>query len=306
VSPETRTHGPLAYGWVLCNQCGRDVTRNLHGISRLVQCVGCGLIYVNPRPSPEDLATQYQAGYFHCDEPTFGGYENYEADREEILRTFRRRIALLMPWCRAAAPRLLDVGCATGLFLEVARDAGWRVEGIDISEYALARARERGFAVSRGTLPSATLESGGYDVVTLWDVIEHVPDPAAVIAECHRLLRPGGVLAMSTPDAGSPPAKWLKGRWLGFRSIDEHLYFFSRASMRALLARGGFRVERFQSVGKDLSLPRLIARMRFYSKIASVVLRAADRLVPDLRIYLNPHDTMCVIAIRDDRAAVPA
>ena len=260
---ESGSGAGMAYGYVACNHCGRDVTRNLHAISRLVQCSGCGLIYVNPRPSSEDLARQYQEGYFQCDAPTFGGYEDYEADADDIRRTFRRRIGLIAPWIRTPTPRLLDVGCATGLFMEVAREADWRVEGMDISHYALSRAREKGLSVRAGALPNPELESGEYDVVTLWDVIEHVTDPAAVIADCHRLLRPGGVLAMSTPDAGSRPAKILAGRWLGFRSIDEHLYFFSRDSMRAMLERGGFHAARFHAVGKHLSLRRAEAVKRF-------------------------------------------
>ena len=195
------------------------------------------------------------------------------------------------------------MGCATGLFMEVAREADWRVEGMDISHYALSRAREKGLSVRAGALPNPELESGEYDVVTLWDVIEHVTDPAAVIADCHRLLRPGGVLAMSTPDAGSRPAKILAGRWLGFRSIDEHLYFFSRDSMRAMLERGGFHAARFHAVGKHLSLRRLVARMRFYSKIAAFLLRTVDRVMPNRSLYVNPHDTMCVIAVRDEAPA---
>jgi 2-polyprenyl-3-methyl-5-hydroxy-6-metoxy-1,4-benzoquinol methylase len=259
------------------------------------------LIYVNPRPPFEELAKQYGDEYFHCAEPTFGGYEDYEADREDIEDTFRRRLSLLRPWLTSSRPTLLDAGCATGLFLEVARAGGWDVEGMDISEFALARARERGFRVRQGTLPDPVMRSESYDVITLWDVIEHVPDPAAVVRECHRLLKPGGVLAMSTPDAGSLPARLLRGKWLGFRSIDEHLYFFSRASMTAMLNRAGLHVARYHDVGKVLSLRRLIARMRFYSRIAALALRTADRLVPNLSIYVNPHDTMCVIAVKDAR-----
>jgi 2-polyprenyl-3-methyl-5-hydroxy-6-metoxy-1,4-benzoquinol methylase len=298
-APIVRAH-ERTYTYVRCNLCGRDVSRGVHNISRLVQCVGCGLIFVNPRPPLEELAGQYDDTYFHCAEPTFGGYEDYEADREDIRRTFRGRLRLLEPLVKASSPRLLDAGCATGVFLEVARDAGWAVEGLDISAYAVEQATQRGFGVRRGTLPDPSIPSGSFDVITLWDVIEHVPDPAAIVAECHRLLRPGGVIAMSTPDAGSLPARILKGKWLGFRSIDEHLYFFSRATMEAMLARAGFRVARFHDVGKYLTLPRLIERMRFYSRMAALMLRAVDRFLPRLSISVNPHDTMCVIAIRED------
>jgi 2-polyprenyl-3-methyl-5-hydroxy-6-metoxy-1,4-benzoquinol methylase len=292
---------PVSLVLVPCNHCGRDRTRSVHGIPRLVQCLHCGLIYVNPRPDPEQLAMRYDGEYFHCATPVCGGYEDYEADRVDIERTFRRRLALLRPWVTAVRPRLLDAGCATGMFLAVTAAAGWQAEGLDISEFALERARARGFQVRCGTLPDPALPDAAFDVITLWDVIEHVPDPAAVLRECRRLLKPGGVLAMSTPDAGSLPAHLLRGLWLGYRSIDEHLYFFSRATMRAMLEQAGLRVVRFHDVGKYLSLPRLIARMRYYSRVAALVLRAADRLMPNLSVYVNPHDTMCVSAVRDAR-----
>jgi SAM-dependent methyltransferase len=169
---------------------------------------------------------------------------------------------------------------------------------VDLSTYALARAREKGFEVHRGTLIGADLPAGSYDVITMWDLIEHVPDPAAVLSECHRLLRPGGLVAISTPDAGSPLARFLGSRWLGFRSIDEHLYFFSRRSMRAMLEAAGFEVRRFASVGKYLALPRLIERLRFYTRVGALLLRAADRAVPRVSLYINPGDTMVVLATR--------
>ena len=283
---------------VPCNHCGQEVTHGVRNVSRLVRCVNCGLIFVNPRPAFEDLARQYEGSYFNCPEPTFGGYEDYEADREDIMRTFRGRMKLIRPLLDSAAPRLLDVGCATGIFLEVAREAGWHGEGVDISGYALARAQGKGFEVHRGTLVGAGLPEGGYDVITMWDLIEHVPDPAAVLAECHRLLRPGGVVAISTPDAGSLLARVLGGRWLGFRSIDEHLYFFSRRSMGAMLEAAGFEVRRFVPVGKYLALTRLVERLRFYTRVGAMLLRTMDRAVPKLSFYVNPRDTMVVLASR--------
>ena len=283
---------------VPCNHCGHEVTHGVRNVSRLVRCVNCGLIYVNPRPPFEELAPRYEGAYFNCPEPTFGGYEDYEADREDILRTFRGRMRLIRPELAVPTPRVLDIGCATGIFLEVAREAGWRAEGLDISAYALERARQKGFQVHRGTLPGVSLPEGEYDLITMWDLIEHVPDPAALLAECRRLLRPGGVIAISTPDAGSLLAHLLGGRWLGFRSIDEHLYFFSRMTLGAMLTAAGFEPRRFVAVGKHLALPRLVERMRFYTRVGALLLRNVDRVVPKLSLYVNPRDTMVALARR--------
>jgi 2-polyprenyl-3-methyl-5-hydroxy-6-metoxy-1,4-benzoquinol methylase len=272
------------------------VTRAVHNVSRLVQCIECGLIFVSPRPDFDDLAPQYEQEYFHCAHPTFGGYEDYEGDRADVVRTFERRIASLRSILPAERPRALDVGCATGIFLEVASRAGWDVEGIDISSYAVGKAREKGMKARVGELSAAHYPDGSFDVVTLWDIIEHVMEPSTVLAECERILAPGGLLVVSTPDAGSPPARILRGNWLGFRSIDEHLYFFSRKSLAVMLGAAKFDVLRSGSVGKYISLSRIIARLKYYTRVGAWVLGNLDRVAPRLSFYLDPSDTMMVVA----------
>ena len=282
--------------YVACDHCGCEVTKSVHNVSRLVQCIECGLIFVNPRPAFDDLAPQYEQAYFHCAHPTFGGYEDYEGDRNDVLKTFARRIASLAALLPAAKPKALDVGCATGIFLEAATQAGWDVEGIDISSYAVSQAREKGMRARVGELSAAHYPDATFDVVTLWDIIEHVTEPSSVLAECERILKPGGLLAISTPDAGSPPANLLRGNWLGFRSIDEHLYFFSRASLAAMLVKANLEVVRSTSVGKYISLSRIIARLRYYTRVGAWLLGSVDRMMPHHSIYLDPSDTMMLVA----------
>jgi 2-polyprenyl-3-methyl-5-hydroxy-6-metoxy-1,4-benzoquinol methylase len=299
IMPEARPNAPLrrrSLSYVACDHCGCEVTRSVHNVSRLVQCIECGLIFVNPRPEFDDLAPQYEAEYFHCAHPTFGGYEDYEGDRNDVFETFAKRIASLKSLIPAARPKALDVGCATGIFLEAATQAGWDVEGIDISSYAVSQAQEKGMRARVGELSAAQFPENSFDVVTLWDIIEHVTEPSSVLVECERILVPGGLLAISTPDAGSPPAKILGGNWLGFRSIDEHLYFFSRASLGAMLEKANFEIVRSTSVGKYISLSRIIARLRYYTRVGAWLLGSVDRLMPHHSIYLDPSDTMMIVA----------
>jgi SAM-dependent methyltransferase len=167
---------------------------------------------------------------------------------------------------------------------------------VDVSSYAVGRARAKGFSVALGTVPGVDLPAGAYDVVTMWDLIEHVPDPSATLAACRRLLAPGGILVASTPDAGSLPAVLLRHLWLGFRCVDEHIYFFTRRTMRRMLEKAGLEARRFFAVGKHLAVPRIVTRLRFYSRIAAFALGSVDRRVPGWTLYLNPLDTMCVVA----------
>lgn len=282
--------------YVGCNFCGRQITQGVHNISRLVRCMECGLIFVSPRPGGAELAAQYEKEYFQCDAPVFGGYENYEGDRDNILKTFRRRLPRVMSHAKKDKPRLLDLGCATGMFLEVARESGVVGEGLDLSSFAVGQAQGKGFQVRHGQLADAGFADGSFDVLSMWDMIEHVTDPQGLLKECNRVLAPGGIAVMSTPDAGSALAWLLGSRWLGFRSLDEHLYFFSRASLGKMLDAAGFDVVDVWSVGKYLSLERLITRLRYYTRIGAFLLRHVDRVVPDMSIYVNPFDTMCVVA----------
>ena len=293
VAPQGIHERSLTY--VGCNFCGRQITQGVHNISRLVKCMECGLIFVSPRPSLAELAAQYEAEYFHCDTPVFGGYENYEGDRENILRTFRRRMPRVLGGVSKDA-RMLDVGCATGMFLEVARESGMKIEGLDLSGFAVEQARKKGFEVQQGQLGEAGFADGAFAALSMWDIIEHVTDPQGLLRECNRVLADRGTLIISTPDAGSWLAWLLGGRWLGFRSLDEHLYFFSRASLSRMLEAAGFEVTDAFSVGKYLSLSRLITRLRYYTRIGAFLLRHLDRLVPDISLYVNPFDTMCIVA----------
>lgn len=150
---------------------------------------------------------------------------------------------------RARPPgRLLDVGCSAGFFLEAARYAGWTVQGVELSADAAALARERlGLDVFVGELADAPLAPVSFDAVTLWDVVEHVRDPAAMLRDARTLLRPGGTLALSTPNIGglfprlSRPVAVATGYWT-HPEPPAHLFQFSQTTILRLLQATGFRV----------------------------------------------------------------
>lgn len=262
----------------------------------VVRCDGCGLIFVHPLPPAKAIRGLYREDYFRSLNPLQGGYEDYAGDEPLIRRTFLRRLPLLEPYLPASDPSsVLDVGCATGVFLEVMRERGWRTAGLDCSRFAVGAARAKGLDVREGALGSVELPAGTFDLVTLWDVLEHFEDPGAALRVCHGLLKPGGRLALSTPDASAWLARLLGSYWLGFRSVGEHLYFFERGTLARMLEEAGFRVLSFRSVGKYLTLERVFTRLAYYTRVF--------RLVPRLitarpSLYLDPGDTMCAVAAR--------
>ena len=152
----------------------------------IVRCRHCGLVYTNPRLDDRDIVETYQA----VEDPL------YLEEREGRVLTFEHH---LKPLERLTGPPdgrlLLDVGCYTGVFVEIAARHGWDAWGVEPSRWAMEQAQARGLHVVHGTLETADLPEATFDVVTMWDVIEHLTDPRGALEQAYRLLRPGGLMA---------------------------------------------------------------------------------------------------------------
>jgi SAM-dependent methyltransferase len=200
----------------------------------LVRCSPCGHVYVDPRPA--DMGPFYPSGYWSAPGKPRGIAVLEQAYREGLIRRELRRVQRLA----RAGSKLLDVGCGTGDFLDIARRAGFQVTGVEFAGPAAEYARDqRGLEVRLGTLGEADLPSGSFDVVTLWHVLEHVPDPVTTLREAHRLLTPGGLLVVQVPNFGSLQAQTFKNRWYGL-DVPRHLHHFTPGSLGEALRRGGF------------------------------------------------------------------
>jgi len=233
---------------VSCNLCGfdsytchlvrEDLNLYIPGNFQLVRCDNCGLIYQNPRPSTDELMTLYPQEYDqHQDAVKEALSPIARFDRKYGLRKRSKAVRR-----HVERGRLLDLGCATGDFLEVMRDDGWEVVGIEPSPFASQWARDRlGLDVRTGTLETVALPDESFDVVTMWNVIEHLPDPQASLERIHRLLRTGGVLVLSTPNMDSVDARFFGPYWIGYE-LPRHLYVFSRRTLTEMIERTGYRV----------------------------------------------------------------
>src|SRR5262249_19583871 len=136
--------------------------------------------------------------------------------------------------------RLLDVGCGPGFLVEDARDRGWSARGIDLNPWAVEFGRtELGLELDVARLQDAGLADGELDVLTMMDLIEHIPYHGELLAEAARVVRPGGMLALLTPDAGSPVSRALGPRWPEVQRA-EHLVLFSVEGLAQLLDEHGF------------------------------------------------------------------
>jgi 2-polyprenyl-3-methyl-5-hydroxy-6-metoxy-1,4-benzoquinol methylase len=220
---------------------------------QIVECRRCGLVYANPRWSPGEILAAYAA----VEDDT------YVAEREGRELTFSRHLHALERLTGPADGRsLLDVGAYIGVFVEVAAANGWDAWGVEPSEWAAAEAQRRGLHVIQGTLDNPKdpqLATRPFDVITMWDVIEHLADPAAVLRQIHARLRPGGWLAVHTMDIDAPIARLMGARWPWL--MDMHLYYFSRHTLAAMLVKCGFDVAWTGAQGRYLRLGYLSSRV---------------------------------------------
>lgn len=204
----------------------------------VVQCPVCTLVYVSPRLGPDALQRLY-------DEPEYfeGGVYGSQRrfDPAMMLQRIwtRGRLALLRR--RAPGARdLLEIGSGYGLFLAAARDSGYRVRGVELSQTGVAHAREQlGLDVFCGQLADAPVETA--DIICAFDTIEHVPNPVEFLTEVRRRLRPGGTVLLSLPYFDSLPAQLLGKHWWTLKP-EQHITHFTARTLQLVAARAGLAV----------------------------------------------------------------
>ena len=227
-------------GCTACNSTKNTLLHSMKGFD-LVKCEDCGLAYVANPPDEAYLTSLYSAenGNYHT--------QLFDADSEDARRMARIAGNHMRFLSRVADEgRLVDVGCSTGSFLELADRAGFAASGVEFSaDSARVATLRTGLNIETGGIHNCRLPEGSIDVLTMFDVIEHVPDPAEDLARAFALLRPGGWLVLSTPNidglfprASQPLAKVLN--YWPHPEAPYHLFQFSVATLSALVSAAGF------------------------------------------------------------------
>jgi SAM-dependent methyltransferase len=205
----------------------------------LVQCEGCTLIYANPRLTPEEIWKRYSPDYFWNEYlPSLGvkdgqfDLDYFDGRNGAMLRFIARH--------RPAKGRLIEVGAGGGFFLKAAERAGWSVAGIEVSTEGVEFATTRlGLDVRRESAEEMNFPDASFDVAVMFDVIEHLLDPVAALKRVTQVLRPGGLLVVSTPNQNALTRYALGSEW-AMLTPAEHLYNFSASTLERLLRRAGF------------------------------------------------------------------
>jgi 2-polyprenyl-3-methyl-5-hydroxy-6-metoxy-1,4-benzoquinol methylase len=233
-----------------CDVCGAPQAKSRplfkkQGLS-VNRCQNCGLIYVNPRLREDILWQRYSQDYFQNEYlPVYGEYDeerNYAVYKGHLLELERY----------VTRGRLFEFGAATGFFLAAARRGGWEVAGNELSTFAANYAQERlQIPVVAGRAEDVQAMPASYDAVVLWETIEHVQSPRRVLSKAAELLRPGGVLALSTPNIDSLSFRLLRQRWWVV-APREHIFYFSPKTLGRLFNEAGLKVQLMFTAGIDL------------------------------------------------------
>ncbi len=248
----------------LCPLCGEHRSRELYRHrGRIVRCSNCGLVRRDPAPSPRELAAIYQSEeYFRVTTPGAIGYGDYYAD-EHIYRPYFQRKLKRLSRFRPPPGRLLEIGAAAGYALDEARNAGWDTQGLEISPSAARFARERfGLRVDEGGVEDLVADEE-WDVILLFQTIEHVTDVRGTLHALRRALRRAGVLFITTPDHGSWIRKVSRRFWPSYRP--EHVIYFDRRTLSTFLQQASFAVLDMAS-DDPLRVPlrRIVERVTHY------------------------------------------
>ncbi len=278
-----------------CPLCGGAASRWLVKNDLPIQrCAACDNRFLAPADIPADLESLYTAEYFTGGVAT--GYPTYQQDAPMLERNFAERVRRIRRW--HAPGRILDVGAAYGYFVKAAREAGWQASGVELAPDVARDASKLAQAeIIAGDFLRVPL-APGFDVITMFDVIEHVRDPLAWLVRARELLAPGGLLVIETGDVASPWARLLGRHWY-FLDPPQHLWYFTGDGLAALLARAGFRAppERWRS-GRWVSLANIafkLVRLAPPSRLRSRAIEfARTRLAGSL--YLRFGDTLLLAA----------
>jgi 2-polyprenyl-3-methyl-5-hydroxy-6-metoxy-1,4-benzoquinol methylase len=246
-----------------CSVCGssRFTEKYLIKGFHIVQCSDCEFVYVNPRIKTEELYKLYSSDYFNN---TQFGYENYELNARLRVMTFEKWYSLIVPFLGKEREKALDIGCAAGDFIEVLQRNNWKnVEGIELDPTMITKLKQKNIPVS--TTPLEKVEvTRKYHLITLFDVVEHLPGLTEAIQKLHDLLEEDGVIALITPDYSSTQRKLFGKRWFQFKPY-EHIQYFTPSTLARALKPHGLKIVHHSASGQCADAEFLGSRLERYN-----------------------------------------
>lgn len=263
-----------------------------------MRCSRCGHQFVGNPPSASNLDDAYGEGYYRSTaalETAPKGYVDYLANCEHRVVGFRSRLATVQKYC--APGRILDIGCAVGLFLVAAREGGWEATGYERSAWASQYGRVNfGVDIVTGNSTVDSFPGESFDAISMWDVLEHIEDPMSSIENVAKWLVPGGVVALSTVNAGALSAR-LAGKSWRHLAPPHHLHYFTLQSLMKMLNAHGFSLLEMRANGIFIDVDALSGWLRGFGAAVNAVV--CNWRIRGIISHLNVLDEIDIVARLD-------
>lgn len=270
----------------LKSYCGTSEIKEASLEDRVVRCLQCGLIYLNPRP---DISQLYDF-YSNLDVQDICAEE--EAQRKTV-RIILERLNKLKP----ERGKLLCVGCAAGFFLDEARKSGWQVSGVDLSFASAGYIKDKfSLEIFRGSLKKANFAPSSFEVIVIYDTLEHFTQPKQTLIEARKILKKDGLLCLNVINTASFWSAILKSKWWGIQ--EQHLFYFTRDTLLGLLEAAGFKALYCRAHRRVRSFRYLYSRFKKANQLAYKLFEFISRKVrlEDKLFTIITNDQLIVFA----------
>ncbi len=279
-----------------CPLCAPDTAQELRydfSPFSVVRCSHCGLDFLSPRLTEVDIMKFYQGQDYYTPSHARQGYDDYLDLRDAWVKTFKHRLENIARYKKEG--RILDIGCGPGFFLEAAKEMGYDdLWGIDPSEYIVGVSRKNfGKKIIQGTLESGELKPKSFDMLTAFDVFEHIYRPVDFVNRAHDLLKEDGIFAFTTPNPKSLMAHIFGRQWVSFK-MPEHVFYWSPETIRKILSEK-FEILEIQRAGQFATASFLFRRLLQIDAEAKGVLRAFIDFLKKINLYAD-NGSMTIIA----------
>ncbi len=280
---------------VLCNICSGDTYTVIYegkdgknyqyyssgNYGKIIRCNNCGLIYVNP------LGKDIEKNYETIED------KDYLKSKEARIETSKRDLKEIEKYKKEG--KILDIGCGPGFFLKVAKDNKWDEYGVELSKWACDYGKNTGVNIINKRLERAKFNDKFFDVITLWDVIEHVEYPSSLLLEINRILKNDGIIVLNTPNIGSIFAKIMGKRW--WNLIGMHIYYFDKKTIRKILEKNGFKIIKIKSYSRIITPRYAVEWLKNYKMIYGILKFIFDKtFLGNVRPRVNFFDNIVVYA----------
>ncbi len=285
----------------LCRNIQIDLYCEKDGF-KIYRCNSCGNGFLDQSNLPMNLVNLYEEDYHKRTDKNkiLTGYDDYYASKDAFEKTFHKRLKKILNCLESKEylkeRNLLDIGCGPGFFLKLAQDY-FKVTGIEISRQSVDYAKNTlGLNVFQGEFRPGIFESGSFDVITMFDTIEHLIDPVSIVKETYRLLRSSGMLILTTGDISSLCARFCGKKW-HLMTLPDHLYFFSKEGLIDLLQKEGFSVVSVSYPSAHFTIDYLLERLIKSFNLGQIYLKWSSlrKSLSKIVLPMNLWDIMFII-----------